>query len=280
MKRSAREVAALEHYRAFASPDSRARERMLQGLNRRFAHGELPQVIASGPPARLVQAATLPVSRALLMAAALATAVAVMIAVWSKRSSDKPVASRQASSAQAEIAAARQAPAPVQPSQSSEVVAPVRDEQSPAPPRKALPGRPPKHHALRESAVPPPSAAAKDKLAPAAARELAAPAADGQQQARRRDLDEELKLLRGAYDALNAGNTDAAFKQLAEHAARFPRGELSESREVTRMIALCQVGQSATARAQAAQFLARSPDSPYAARVRLICRDASGESAR
>src|SRR5262249_14693926 len=95
-----------------------------------------------------------------------------------------------------------------------------------------------------------------------------------------RALDEELSLLRGAYDALRAGRPQYALERLAQHAARFPDGELAEAREVARMIALCHAGRSTAARAQAAEFLARAPKSPYAARVRLICHEAVDDGQR
>jgi outer membrane protein assembly factor BamD (BamD/ComL family) len=82
--------------------------------------------------------------------------------------------------------------------------------------------------------------------------------------------------MRAAYEALRGGRPDRALEHLAEHAARFPDGELAESREVTHMIALCQTGEVAAARTSAARFLAHAPHSPYAARVRLICSKPAG----
>lgn len=87
-------------------------------------------------------------------------------------------------------------------------------------------------------------------------------------------IDEEVKLVNGAQSALRAGNSKQALELLAQHAARFPNGKLGTLRQVTQMMALCQAGQRAEARRQAAEFLARKPSSPFAERVKGICADA------
>jgi hypothetical protein len=86
-----------------------------------------------------------------------------------------------------------------------------------------------------------------------------------------RSLDEEVKLLQSAYASLRARQPERALAQLAEHTWRFPRGELAESRDVARILALCRAGKSEASRAEAARFLSERPHSPFAARVRSIC---------
>jgi hypothetical protein len=58
---------------------------------------------------------------------------------------------------------------------------------------------------------------------------------------------------------------------LDQHAVAFPHGALSEERSAARIIALCKLGQVATARAEANAFIRRSPQSPLSERVRAAC---------
>lgn len=89
------------------------------------------------------------------------------------------------------------------------------------------------------------------------------------------ELEDELGLLRSAYEALRKKKPERALGLLDQHASRFPEGALSESRKVARIIALCQAGSRESARAEAARFLELSPRSPHAARVRSLCADPS-----
>ena len=84
-------------------------------------------------------------------------------------------------------------------------------------------------------------------------------------------IDEEMKLMNGAQAALRAGDTKRALELLKEHATRFPAGKLTSARQVTRMMALCQAGQTEQARREATNFLAQHPGSPFAERVKGIC---------
>jgi hypothetical protein len=85
-------------------------------------------------------------------------------------------------------------------------------------------------------------------------------------------LDEELLLLAAAHAALRDGIPERALVQLAEHAWRFPDGQLAESRDVARMLALCRAGKVQLSHSEASKFLSRNPRSPFARRVRSICR--------
>ena len=84
-------------------------------------------------------------------------------------------------------------------------------------------------------------------------------------------MDEEVKLVSAAQSALRAGDAKQALELLAQHAARFPNGKLATLRQVTHMMALCQAGQRAQARQEAADFVAERPSSPFARRVNGIC---------
>lgn len=87
------------------------------------------------------------------------------------------------------------------------------------------------------------------------------------------ELEDELRLVRSAYEALRAKKPHRALGWLDEHVSRFPYGALSESREIARIMALCQAEQRTEARAKAARFLELSPHSPHAARVRSLCTE-------
>lgn len=81
----------------------------------------------------------------------------------------------------------------------------------------------------------------------------------------------ENTLLRRAQRAISQGEPEAALRHLGAHASRFPQGMLTEEREAARVVALCDAGRQAEARALAARFLAERPASPLAARVRAAC---------
>jgi hypothetical protein len=84
-------------------------------------------------------------------------------------------------------------------------------------------------------------------------------------------LDEEARLLHDAELAVRTKNPRRALLLLDEHATKFPSGKLTDSREVTRMVALCDMGARSAAREKAEHFLVEHPDSPFSDRVRRIC---------
>jgi hypothetical protein len=86
-------------------------------------------------------------------------------------------------------------------------------------------------------------------------------------------LDQEMQLLKRAQVAQASGRPSEALSILAEHAKQFPNGKLAESREVARVIALCQSGQTQASRSAADRFLATRPNSPFASRVRGVCAE-------
>lgn len=85
------------------------------------------------------------------------------------------------------------------------------------------------------------------------------------------DLEAEMKLIRGADAALRAGRASEALSLLAQHQTDHPRASLAHEREGLRAIAQCQVG-AADSTATAERFIARSPRSPLAARLRSACK--------
>lgn len=84
-------------------------------------------------------------------------------------------------------------------------------------------------------------------------------------------LAEEVRLLKAAQKALNAGNAAAALEALAEHQRRFPRGQLALERSAVRIGALCALGRTAEARRAGAAFLERHASSTLAEQVRGSC---------
>jgi hypothetical protein len=85
------------------------------------------------------------------------------------------------------------------------------------------------------------------------------------------DLEAEMKLIRGADAALRAGRASEALSLLAKHQAEHPRASLAHEREGLRAIAQCQVG-AGGATAVAERFIARSPRSPLAPRLKSACK--------
>jgi hypothetical protein len=90
------------------------------------------------------------------------------------------------------------------------------------------------------------------------------PAAEG--------VEQELPLIRGAQEALRAGDLDGALRLLDAHARRFPAGALAEERRAAHAIAVCRKsGVGAGARAEAEAFVREVPSSPLVERVGAAC---------
>lgn len=86
-----------------------------------------------------------------------------------------------------------------------------------------------------------------------------------------RNLGAETELLESAQRELAAGQGERALQLLEHHQQRFPSAALSEERTFARVIALCQLGRSAEARAAAEAFLSTAPRSPLVPRLRNSC---------
>jgi outer membrane protein assembly factor BamD (BamD/ComL family) len=82
-----------------------------------------------------------------------------------------------------------------------------------------------------------------------------------------------VRLVADAYSFLRDGNPAKALAAVEEHERRFPHGKLVESRRVTRILALCQLGRTSEARDERERFLSRYPQSPFSNRVRAVCAE-------
>lgn len=82
---------------------------------------------------------------------------------------------------------------------------------------------------------------------------------------------EEATLIARANAAIDRHDGRAALAVLAEHARRYPEGQLREERYAGRILALCELGDVARARAEAAAFLNVFPGSAHAERIRASC---------
>jgi len=81
----------------------------------------------------------------------------------------------------------------------------------------------------------------------------------------------ETKRLRQAHGAMQSGDPEQALRLLDESSADAEGQSLREERAAARVLALCKLGRVDEARAEAARFLAASPGSPLADRVRKAC---------
>lgn len=80
----------------------------------------------------------------------------------------------------------------------------------------------------------------------------------------------ELELITRAREALTKGDTRECLATIALHDAEFPDGQFTPEAAVMRIEATQVSGDRARARSLARAFLAKSPDSPYAARIRSL----------
>ncbi len=160
------------------------------------------------------------------------------------------------------------APAPIKAKATAPVAAPARATLA-APAEPAVIS--PEDVALEQEAVPvvkstrslPRTPHVEEKVEPAPAPVKAEPTPA--------DLEAEMKLIRGADSALRAGRASEALSLLAQHQAEHPHASLAHEREGLRAIANCQLGAPGSS-AVAERFLARSPRSPLAPRLRSACR--------
>jgi len=286
--RSPEARALLVEYRRGQGLPPAARERVARALERRLASGA-SGLSLDAPPPQLPLDTIAP--RALwsggkLAGVVLGIGLASFAALWSSSHETAAPPSRTAHVSLPTAGPAVSAPeeprprAAVAPLPIEERVAPASDVRVEALHRKRV--------LARKPAAPPPTVVAEltaiDRGTPNAPTTeghapLAVPPpetvpADSPRQASQGEavmIDEEMKLLRSANAALRAADPKRALAHLAEHRWRFPHGQLADSREVARMLALCASGESALARAEAERFLAAQQRSPFAQRVRGIC---------
>jgi hypothetical protein len=83
---------------------------------------------------------------------------------------------------------------------------------------------------------------------------------------------EETALIRRIQAALQDGDSERALELALAHQRRFANGAFVDERTAAHAEALCALGRRHEARALAATFLRRKPDSHLSARVRAVCR--------
>ena len=83
-------------------------------------------------------------------------------------------------------------------------------------------------------------------------------------------LADEVAQLQKAKLALKGGSPAQALTELGTYAQRFPRPMLGAEATVLRIEALSQTGDKGRAKSLAEGFLAKNPNSPYAARLRSL----------
>jgi outer membrane protein assembly factor BamD (BamD/ComL family) len=84
-------------------------------------------------------------------------------------------------------------------------------------------------------------------------------------------LEAETADLRAIQEALRAGDPGRALALLDRQASLYPDGKLSQERDAARIIALCDLHDTAAARAALARFEHDYPRSPLLDRVRTAC---------
>jgi hypothetical protein len=78
-------------------------------------------------------------------------------------------------------------------------------------------------------------------------------------------------LLQKGQLALSAGQPEEALGLFLQHRERCPEGTLHEERDAGRIIALCQLGRSAEAKAEREAFARGAPRSPHLLRIERAC---------
>jgi hypothetical protein len=117
-----------------------------------------------------------------------------------------------------------------------------------------------------------PRTVARDSSRPGAAPRSSAPArVEAESASAAEALAQELALLDDASAAASRGEPSQALEVLAEHARRFPHGQLEDARRATRVQVLCDLGRTEDARAEAAALRRDRPDSAVAARTEKTC---------
>jgi hypothetical protein len=152
-------------------------------------------------------------------------------------------------------------------------------EPAPAPmqvqaPAQASPGvEPPAAASAPEPVVAEPAPAARPRAA-APGHDSKRPSSTAAPSAAPATIGEELRLLQQAHDQLKENDPQAALATLDRHAKNFESGALREESTAARVLALCKLGRRDEAHQLAARFLAESPSSPLAPRLRRACPDA------
>ena len=85
------------------------------------------------------------------------------------------------------------------------------------------------------------------------------------------DLAQEAALLHQAQAAWRAGQSAQALQLANQHAARFPRSQLANERDVLRVLSLCKLGQVQAAKQVGARLLRTAKGSPWYQSVAGSC---------
>lgn len=170
---------------------------------------------------------------------------------------EAPAAPARATSVSPPAQAASASAPPEEPTPPSAPLAPASTTPTVA---SARPASPPPERRVEPSKEPAPPAL-EEPSSPSAAVAPPTPPAD--------TLTDETRRLREAHGALTGGDPARALSLLDEQAAAGV--QLREERTAARILALCQLGRVDEARVAGARFLAESPRSPLADRVRASC---------
>lgn len=111
--------------------------------------------------------------------------------------------------------------------------------------------------APQPSVVPPLPASA------AAPRARSSPPAPSRSLTSASELEEEAALLHRAQSAWRAGESARALQLANEHAQRFPRSQLTNERDVLRVLSLCKLGRVESAKQVGARLLLSARGSPW-----------------
>jgi hypothetical protein len=120
---------------------------------------------------------------------------------------------------------------------------------------------------MTTEATPDPSPAPSEQAPPAA---LPKPSAAHSGKAAD-DLVQEAELLHRAQTAWRAGQSAEALSLASQHAQRFPRSQLSNERDVLRVLSLCKLGQTQAAKQVGARLLSHAKGSPWYQSVADSC---------
>jgi hypothetical protein len=287
MSQRARDV--LAQFRAEESLNDGDRARLLAAIQSRIAAGTLPAHGPEGPPAYdATQGAFAKgtIGSASKVALALLASAGALGGTWrafhhaggSESAQAAPVAAgagpREARPADPSRLAVGDAAPPSPPIVTTDSLSVAVDPWSP----RRGPDRLSPVAAPRTAVVQPETAPAPNDLPPTApptavANTSARPELVAEPPRPSTGVDEEVRLLGRAYSELRSGRPAEALATIAEHERRFPNGKLAESRQVARILSLCDSGQAKAALTEGRQFLATHPGSPFSSRVRTACAE-------